>query len=92
MCRWYQVEFHTKAGGHKDWAIDLEAENVTLAQLEARRRWQANTVYSQLRQYNVKAHLLREDEPEYMDFVVLRVPKSRAELFQMILEKEAIDD
>lgn len=92
MCRWYQVQFSTKAGGYKDWAIDIEAENGTMAQLEARRRWEENKVYSQLRQYNLKAHVLREDEPEYMDFVVLRTPKSQAELFQMILDRAVLDD
>lgn len=91
MCRWYQVQFHTKAGGHKDWAIDLQAENTTLAQIEARRMWESHYSYGKLKQYNVRAHLLREDEPEYMDFVVLRAPKNKAELFQMILSREAIN-
>lgn len=58
--KYYRVEFETKVGGYKHWAIDVTATSIDKAKAAARNLWESNKCDGHM--FHLRARVIKETE------------------------------
>jgi hypothetical protein len=58
--KYYRVEFETKVGGYKHWAIDVTTTSIAKAKETAKNLWESN--HCDGHQFHLRARVLKDTE------------------------------
>ena len=73
--KYYRVEFETKAGGYKHWAIDITAATTAKAKEAAKALWESNKCCGHM--FHLRARVIKDTEEIVYNYFT-RVDKPKA--------------